>query len=166
MKKLVTKLKAIKELVYDPNNAREHGDKNLEYIKGSLTKFGQQKPIVITEDGVVVAGNGTLEAAKDLGWEKINVVETKLDPMLQTAYALADNRTNETSEWNKEILAQTLQSLREEDFELGDIGFDIDSLVDMDMPPEIPDFKASDEEQPRLDKVKLKTCPSCGFEYE
>ena len=51
MKKLVTKLMAIKNLAYDPNNAREHDDKNLEYIKGSLAKFGQQKPIVVDSNG-------------------------------------------------------------------------------------------------------------------
>ena len=41
------------ELVSDPNNARKHDDKNLDAIKGSLTQFGQRKPIVIGAGNVV-----------------------------------------------------------------------------------------------------------------
>lgn len=71
---------AIASLAFDPSNARKHSVKNLDAIKGSLAKFGQQKPIVIS-NGVVVAGNGTLEAARSLGWESIRAVTSlELDP--------------------------------------------------------------------------------------
>jgi len=40
----------------------------LEQIKASLRRFGQQKPIVVDATNVVRAGNGTLAAAKALGW--------------------------------------------------------------------------------------------------
>ena len=159
MKKLTTKLMAISKLAYDPNNAREHGDSNLEYIKGSLAKFGQQKPIVVTPEGLVIAGNGTLEAAKDLGWEKINVIETKLDSLHQTAYALADNRTSETSEWNKETLASSLKALSENGFNIGDIGFDMSELVGPDVDPwddMKEDSGSADSEEPgNLERILL-----------
>lgn len=61
--------------------------KNIEAIKGSLAKFGQQKPIVVNKDNVVVAGNGTLEAARQLGWKEINVVRTNLTGAELTAFA-------------------------------------------------------------------------------
>jgi ParB-like chromosome segregation protein Spo0J len=54
------------ELHNDPANVRKHGEQNLAAIKASLTRFGQQKPIVVNRDGVVVAGNGTLMAARAL----------------------------------------------------------------------------------------------------
>ncbi len=63
----------IEDLTLDPNNARKHNKKNLEAIAKSLQQFGQRKPIVITQDNVVVAGNGTLEAAKSIGWKGIFV---------------------------------------------------------------------------------------------
>ena len=58
----------IKTLKPDPGNARRHDKRNLQAIADSLNQFGQRKPIVVTADGIVLAGNGTLEAAKLLGW--------------------------------------------------------------------------------------------------
>jgi ParB-like chromosome segregation protein Spo0J len=65
---------AIADLSLDPNNARKHSQRNLDAIAASLKQFGQRKPIVVHR-GVVLAGNGTVEAAKTLGWTEI-----ELDP--------------------------------------------------------------------------------------
>jgi len=67
----------VADLHLDPSNARNHPTKNLDAIKGSLAKFGQQKPIVIDKNNVVIAGNGTLEAAK-ARWQKFTGKEAKL----------------------------------------------------------------------------------------
>lgn len=134
----------VDSLVFDPNNARKHDDKNLEAIKGSLVKFGQQKPIVVTDKGVVLAGNGTLAAAKALGWTEIAVVRSTLEGFDATAYALADNRTAELAAWNDDILGSQLHSLREIGFELPEIGFDTSYLDDM--------FKESGEDEPKAAK--------------
>jgi len=118
----------IKDLAFDPANARKHPSKNLTAIKGSLKKFGQQKPIVIDKNGVVVAGNGTLAAAKELGWDSISAVRTELTGPDAIAFALADNRTAELAEWDVEPLAKTLQALKDIDFDLSSIGFDTDFM--------------------------------------
>ena len=118
----------IEDLSFDPANARKHSKKNLDAIKGSLRKFGQQKPIVVDGNNVVVAGNGTLEAARALGWTEINIVRTKLTGPDAIAFALADNRTAELAEWDLEPLNKTLQSLKDIDFDLGSIGFDAEFL--------------------------------------
>ena len=102
----------IATLSQDPANARKHDDKNLEAIKASLRRFGQQKPIVVDSSNVVRAGNGTLAAATALGWESINVVQTNLQGSEATAYAIADNRTAELAEWDDAILESLLQELR------------------------------------------------------
>ena len=62
----------ITDVVFDPDNVRKHTQRNLQTIVESLKEFGQRKPIVL-KDNVVVAGNGTLEAAKLLGWTHIDV---------------------------------------------------------------------------------------------
>lgn len=138
---------AIKSLVFDPANARKHDDKNLDAIKGSLSRFGQQKPIVVGKNNVVIAGNGTLAAAKALGWDKIDVVRTELTGPEATAFALADNRTAELAAWDDEILGKTLHALQEDGFPIADIGFDpgdffddkgTDGLTDPDEVPEVP----------------------------
>src|SRR5206468_1746207 len=101
----------IADLRPDPANVRRHGERNLESIKASLTRFGQQKPIVIDGAGVVVAGNGTLEAAVALGWKTIAVVRTDLLGAEAAAFALADNRTAELATWDDPALAKALEGL-------------------------------------------------------
>ena len=115
---------SIDALIPDPSNARMHDEINIAAIKGSLAKFGQQKPIVITKNNVVVAGNGTLEAAKALGWTDINVVYSDLSGTEAIAFAIADNRTAELGSWNKDILGKQLLGLSREGFGIANIGFD------------------------------------------
>lgn len=122
------KLETLKvaDLVSDPNNARKHDEKNLEAIKGSLTQFGQRKPIVIGAGNVVIAGNGTLEAAKQLGWNEIDVVRVPDDWSANQAkaFALADNRTAELASWNEQILAAQVLELKDAGFEVAEFGFE------------------------------------------
>ena len=136
---------AIDSLIPDPSNARRHDEKNLAAIKGSLAKFGQRKNIV-TRNNVVLAGNGTLAAAKSLGWTKINIV--RADDMTATeaaAFALADNRTSELASWSDDILGTTLHALREEDFDLSAIGFDDADLATFLPEPEVPGLTDEDD---------------------
>lgn len=150
----------IKSLMMDPENARKHSPKNLEAIAGSLKTFGQRKPIVVW-DGTVIAGNGTVDAAKSLGWDEIDVVRCPPDWSAEQAraFALADNRTAELAEWDAEILANQLIELDSMGYEVGDWGFE--PLT----PPIEPDFRPDDEEQSRLDQRDPTSCPSCGFEW-
>jgi ParB-like chromosome segregation protein Spo0J len=94
-----------------------------------LRAFGQQKPIVVDARGVVIAGNGTLEAAKRLGWEEIAVVRTELDPTQATAFGIADNRTAELAEWDEDVLVSLLDSLDDETRDL--LHFDEKELESM-----------------------------------
>ena len=148
----------ISKLTPDPENARSHDDANIRAIAGSLDQFGQRKPIVVTADNVVVAGNGTLRAAQQLGWSDIDVVRVPKDwsDAKVKAFALADNRTAELAEWNHEVLIEQL-------FEVDDAGFDVNvfGFENFDMPDE--SFEPVDE-VPRLDKKEPKLCPNCGHE--
>lgn len=103
---------SIDELTADPANVRLHKRRNLEAIKGSLLRFGQQKPIVIDPDGVTIAGAGMLEAARELGWKYLQVVVSDLEGIDRTAFAIADNRTAELAEWEKDGLAAALDAVR------------------------------------------------------
>jgi DNA modification methylase len=138
----------IADLTPDPQNARQHDDKNLKVIMGSLKEFGQRKPIVITEAGVIVAGNGTVEAAKRLGWLDIEVVRVPSDwtDAQVKAFAIADNRTAELANWNQEVLTSQLLELEAEGWELAEFGFEAFELPDEDKPiieDEIPESAPS-----------------------
>lgn len=119
-------------LTLDPQNARKHSERNLDAIKESLLRFGQRKPLVVHRR-VVIAGNGTLEAARSLGWEEIAVAEVPDDWDKETAkaYALADNRTAELAEWDESELAKQLVELEQNDWDIEALGFDIPSLADV-----------------------------------
>jgi len=109
---------ALTDLSLDPSNVRKHSRRNLDAIKASLRKFGQQKPIVVDAKGIVLAGNGTLTAAQELGWTEIQIVRTELAGVEATAFAIADNRTAELAEWEEDALAKVLESLKVEDADL------------------------------------------------
>ncbi len=96
-------------------NARRHDGRNLRAIQASLQRFGQQRPIVIGPDGVILAGNGTWAAAKALRWNMIEVVRSDLAGPEATAYAIADNRTAELADWDNAILAEALAGLQADD---------------------------------------------------
>jgi DNA modification methylase len=143
------KRRLISDLTLDPQNARTHSQKNLDAIKKSLTQFGQRKPIVVTHDGVVLAGNGTMEAAKSLGWDHIDVTTTPADWDINTAraYALADNRTAELAEWDENVLAKQLLELIDADFDIEAIGFEL---------PE-PEIEPEPDDAPAVTEVEHRT---------
>lgn len=101
----------ISSLNPDSANVRKHDEKNLDAIRSSLARFGQQKPIVVGAGNIILAGNGTYQSAKALGWDEIDIVRTTLTGAEAVAYAIADNRTGELAEWDDEALASVLQSL-------------------------------------------------------
>ena len=129
------------ELRHDDQNARIHDQANLKAIAGSLEQFGQRKPIVITQDKKVVAGNGTLTAAKLIGWTEIDCVRVPADWTADQikAYALADNRTAELAQWDEQIMAAQLIDLQEAGFDIEAIGFE---LIE---PEQEPDSEYEDE---------------------
>jgi len=160
--KLIPELLPVDKLISDPANARKHNERNLETIKASLQAFGQQKPIVVGKDNTVVAGNGMLQAAKELGWTEIEAVRTKLTGAERKAYAIADNRTAELAEWDWSKLADSLQELDNGQFNVDLTGFsgaDIESLMHgLD--------NAAIKEQEYDENLATETkCPKCGYEW-
>lgn len=104
------------DLTPDPQNARRHNPRNVGMIERALGEVGAARSIVIDEDGVVLAGNATIEAAARVGIERVQVVDADgetivavrrrgLTPAQKTALALADNRTAELAEWDADVLA-------------------------------------------------------------
>lgn len=82
---------------------------NIDAIMASYDEFGQVKPIVARRNGdgtsTVIAGNHQLQAAIELGWDKIAVVYLDADDKRAIAFALADNRTMELGYTEPDMLA-------------------------------------------------------------
>jgi len=161
----------ISEVLPDPANVRTHSARNLDAIKASLARFGQQKPLVVDRDGIVRAGNGTLAAAKALGWTEVQIVRTKLTGSEAVAYAITDNRVGDAevgSLWDSGALAETLAALRVEDESLAvATGFTADELVALvgGGAGPIPDGAEGQEfDESAADDVETVTCAFCGKE--
>jgi ParB-like chromosome segregation protein Spo0J len=111
---------------------------------------------VIAKDNTVVAGNGTLSAARSLGWQTIEAVRIPEDWTTNQikAFALADNRTAELASWLPEVLAQQLFELEIAGFEIDILAFDQQSTANFE----------PIESNERLDTKSSKFCPECGHD--
>jgi hypothetical protein len=127
-------IQTIADLKPDPHNARKHNPRNLGMVINALHEVGAARSIVIDENGVILAGNGVVEAAADAGIERVQVVDadgetiiavrrTGLTDKQKTRLALFDNRAAELAEWDAETIAADLEA----GVELGDL-FDGDEL--------------------------------------
>ena len=128
-----------------PRNARTHSQKQIAQIAASIRTFGFNNPVLIDEDGVIIAGHGRVAAAISLGIETVPVI--RLDHMSEAqkrAYILADNKLAEKAGWDKEILAIELQNLIQIDLD-----FDI-SITGFEM-PEIDVLISASEAPPAKD---------------
>ncbi len=102
----------IERLTLDHANARAHPKKNLDALRESLRLFGQRTPIVYHRDtGRVLKGNGLVIVAREMGAEEVAAIPSDDDHATASAYALADNRTAELSEWIPGILRETVDEL-------------------------------------------------------
>lgn len=147
----------INSIDHDPANVRLHSEKNLSSIRGSLRVYGQRKPIVVNRrTGTVEAGNGTLSAARSLGWTHIAVVFVDDDQATAAGFAIADNRTAELAEWDRENLGKMLSDLVVSDDEMMAMLEDLKAEL-----PEDPVEVTQDEAPAPPDEPVTK--PSIGY---
>jgi DNA modification methylase len=144
------KMKPIDSLKFDPANSRKHDERNIKAIMDSLERHGQRKPIVCYSD-MVVAGNGTLQAAKRLGWKEIWVNEDSFASIEDAkAYAIQDNRSAELATWDDVQLGDTLQELKDAGWDLEQIGFNDADLKDLIDKPQGTDGLTDPDEVPEV----------------
>lgn len=119
----------IDKLQFDPENPREHDARNLAAIAASFRRFGQRKPLVVSRDYTVVAGNGSLQAMTDLGWDEVWVSVFPGNHAEAVAFGIADNRSGELASWNPELLMKHLNAMDHSLLEAA--GYDMEDLSDM-----------------------------------
>lgn len=166
----------IADVVRDAANVRARTERSANVIRKSLEQFGAARSIVMDKDGVVRAGNGTVEQAQAAGIKTVRVIETDGTELVAvkrtdlsgpeaTAYAIADNRASELSTWDFADLDTQLKSLAEAEFDLDAIGFNEDELSAMRT--ELQDQPAAPDDFPEVDE-NIETeheCPKCGYQW-
>jgi ParB-like chromosome segregation protein Spo0J len=146
----------IERLIPHARNARTHSEEQVAQIAGSIAEFGFVNPVLIGDDGVMVAGHGRVMAARQLGLSEVPVIVlSHLTPTQRRALMIADNQIATNAGWNQEMLAAELAALKEEDFDLDLLGFD-DAEIDRLLADASDDAGNADEAPARLEWQKLR----------
>ena len=112
-------------------NARTHSKKQVRQIADSIRRFGFTNPVLISDNGEIIAGHGRVMAARELGIAEVPTVRlSHLTQDERRAYVLADNKLALNAGWDTEILAIELQALVDIDFDVTLTGV---SLAEIDL---------------------------------
>jgi DNA modification methylase len=126
-------------------NPRKLPEKAIKKVAGSIKAFGFRSPIVVDEQGVILAGHTRLEAAKHLRLRNVPVhVAAGLSEAQAKAYRLADNRVAQETDWLEDALKLELDTLTSLGFDLDLTGFDV---------PELNRLLHSDEDVERAEET-------------
>lgn len=133
----VVEMRPIGDLKASARKVRVHPDRQIQQLAASMTTFGFVVPIVVDEEGTILAGHGRYLAARHLALDTVPTVRIgHLTPERKRAFALADNRLAELSHWDEEVLKIELDELfaMDLDFQVEVTGFDILDLDRLDKP--------------------------------
>lgn len=120
---------------YD-RNARTHSADQVRQIAASIREFGFTNPVLVDEQGRLIAGHGRLEAAKLLDMARLPAIEVRgLTDAQRRALVLADNKLALNAGWDLGLLSEELLALRDQGFDLNLTGFALEELGDLLAPP-------------------------------
>ena len=112
------------------NNAKIHTREQIEQIKKSIVEFGNNDPIAIDGDGVIIEGHGRLMALQELGYTEVEVIRlAHLTEEQRKAYTLIHNKLTMNTGFDLDILATELQAI--ETINMKDYDFDLDIADDV-----------------------------------
>jgi ParB-like chromosome segregation protein Spo0J len=155
----------ISDLIPYARNARTHSDNQIAQIAASMKEWGWTNPVLIDEDGGIIAGHGRVLAAQKLNIPDVpTMTATGWSDAKKQAYILADNQLALNAGWDMDMLKLELTELDDLDFDLDLIGFDENGLAaimfDGNFEP------GSEDDQGQLDEKKPIQCPECGHEWQ
>jgi DNA modification methylase len=118
------------KLVPYARNSRTHSDEQVAQISASIKEFGFTNPVLIDQEGVIIAGHGRTMAAQRLEMKEVPCLRLgHLTDAQKKAYVIADNKLALNAGWDDEMLAIELKELNEADFDLSLTGFADDELA-------------------------------------
>jgi len=130
----------IERLVPYARNARTHSDEQVAQVAASIREWGWTNPVLVSEDGGIIAGHCRVLAGRQLGLAEVPVMlATGWSEAQKRAYVLADNQLTLNAGWNPELLRLELGDLKELDFDLGLLGFGDAELAALTANPGLTD---------------------------
>lgn len=114
----------IDEIIPYENNAKLHPEEQIEQIKKSILEFGNNDPIAIDKNNVIIEGHGRLLALKKLGYKEVEVIKLgHLTEEQRKAYTLIHNKLTMNTDFDIEILESELATINIID--MSDFDFDL-----------------------------------------
>jgi DNA modification methylase len=154
---MLVELRSLDTIKPYPGNPRRN-DAAVQAVANSIKAFGWRSPVVVDEDGVILAGHTRYLAAAKLGLREVPVhVAVGLSPEQARAYRIADNQTANLSTWDDDKLVAELMGLQAAGVDLDLTGFTADDLARLlDTPPaeplaepdDVPEAPAEPETKP------------------
>ena len=112
------------------NNPKLHNKKQVSQIVNSIKEFGFVNPILIDEDGEIIAGHGRYMAAQAMNMTNVPaIVLSHLSDAQKRMYRIADNKLTELGKWSPELLQIEFKEL---------------SVMDVDLDLEITGFETEE----------------------
>lgn len=122
------------------NNAKLHPPSQIEQIKKSILEFGNNDPIAIDENNVIIEGHGRYQALKEIGYKEAEVIRLKhLSEQQKRAYILIHNKLTMNTGFDLGVLSEELKKIKSID--LGCFNFDDELAGDDEETEEEHEFK-------------------------
>ena len=144
--------KTTAELIPFVNNSRTHSEQQIQQVAASIKEFGFTNPILIDDDGGVIAGHGRLLAAQLLRLTEVPTITLSgLSDAQRRAYIIADNKLALNAGWDEQLLGIEITDLKDVGFDIDLLGFTddelsgfmgvdvVEGLTDEDAVPDVPD---------------------------
>ena len=122
-------------------------DHAVDAVARSIEAFGFNVPILSDQYMTIVAGHTRWKAAQKLGLEKVPVIVVEMTEQQRKAFAVADNKTSEIADWDLPKLRNVLEELRNEDIDLGSLGFTDTDLRRLFFGPDEDDVPIIEDEE-------------------
>jgi ParB-like chromosome segregation protein Spo0J len=104
--------RAVAALVPYARNARTHSDEQVAQIAASIREWGWTVPVLVDEQGGIIAGHGRVLAAQGMGLADVPcVVASGWSDEQRRAYVLADNQIALNAGWDRAMLGSELSDL-------------------------------------------------------
>jgi len=155
----------VDDLIPYARNARTHSDEQVAQLAASIKEWGWTTPVLIDEDGEIIAGHGRVMAARKLGIEEVpTMTATGWTKAQKQAYVLADNQIPLNAKWDDNMLALELNDLEEMNFDLSLLGWG-ENLPEF---AEMPDYSVLEDEEmsDQLDEMASGVKKAIQIEFE
>ena len=136
----------ISELKPHPRNPRTHPDAALERLAKSIKEYGWTNPVLVSEEGYILAGHARIKAAEKAGIKEVPIIRLPLKGDRALAYLLADNKLQDMTDWSYPELKDILESLDTGAFDIEITGFDSKEIEDLMTQFHVPEEGLTDDD--------------------